>query len=285
MPVFNAEAWLRDSLASVRNQTHTDWEFLAINDGSTDSSLSILNDFANEFSGRVRIVTIPNSGPSVARNIGMHMALGDVIALIDADDVWDNQKLEIQYQWLTQNPAAVACTCDFGIYSNFDQNPERLIHFDWTQQMVNRWAFLEGYGPGLCSTLMIKTATARQIGGFNELVSNAEDTEFALRILTIGTIGCPKGELMRYRVSPNQNHSNLSTILPGIESLMGLEPFEHNNAFQRRAKSNAFTLIAIKYAMLGQLRLSIVNLGRALGVSFVSPMRFIGITVIRKWRN
>lgn len=85
IPVYNVEAYLRDCLDSVLKQTCTDWQAICVNDGSTDGSAEILNEYA-VCESRLKIVTQPNGGLSAARNAGVREAEGDYILFLDSDD-------------------------------------------------------------------------------------------------------------------------------------------------------------------------------------------------------
>lgn len=97
MPVFNAESSLPTTLASLAGQTHLDWELVAIDDGSTDGSLTLLKAFAAEHPTRVSVIEQDHQGRSSARNAGLARVRGEFIALLDADDVWLTGKLEQQH--------------------------------------------------------------------------------------------------------------------------------------------------------------------------------------------
>ena len=97
MPVFNDEKYLSTSLTSIFQQTLTDLEVICINDGSTDNSLEILEDFKSKFN-KITIINQQNLGSGVARNNGMSIAKGEYIAFLDADDIFvDDNALEEIY--------------------------------------------------------------------------------------------------------------------------------------------------------------------------------------------
>ena len=93
IPVYNVEAYLRDCLDSVLNQTFADWEAVCVNDGSTDGSAAILDDYAAK-DERLRVVSQANAGLSAARNAGMDAAKGDYILFLDSDDWLEDNALE-----------------------------------------------------------------------------------------------------------------------------------------------------------------------------------------------
>jgi len=85
MPVYNAERYLRRAIESVINQTHSKLEFILVNDGSTDDSVAICNEYAMH-DMRIRVFTQENAGVSAARNVGIDVALGEWIGFVDSDD-------------------------------------------------------------------------------------------------------------------------------------------------------------------------------------------------------
>ena len=88
VPVYNVERYLDECLSSIINQSYTDWECICVNDGSTDNSFEILQKYAS-IDKRIRILEQRNSGPSVARSLGISVANGEYICFMDADDFLD----------------------------------------------------------------------------------------------------------------------------------------------------------------------------------------------------
>jgi glycosyltransferase involved in cell wall biosynthesis len=91
IPLYNKENFIEATLNTVLNQSFNDFEIIIINDGSTDKSLDLVKQIKDK---RIKIITIPNSGLSVARNTGLDNANADYIAFIDADDFWEPHHLE-----------------------------------------------------------------------------------------------------------------------------------------------------------------------------------------------
>ncbi len=92
IPVYNGERYLAEALESVLAQTYRHIEILVIDDGSTDRSAAI----ANQYDPAVRYFFQTNGGSSAARNAGVGLARGDYIAFLDSDDVWKENKLMVQ---------------------------------------------------------------------------------------------------------------------------------------------------------------------------------------------
>jgi len=94
VPVYNAERFLRHSLESVLAQTHSEWECICVDDGSTDGSGALLDGYAAK-DQRFRVVHQSNGGVASARNAGMDAATGDLVAFLDADDAFHPRALEV----------------------------------------------------------------------------------------------------------------------------------------------------------------------------------------------
>src|ERR1700761_3392427 len=101
MPAYNAEKYIGEAITSVLQQTYTDFELLIVNDGSTDSTASIINNFIDE---RIVVINQPNMGVAAALNTGLEYARGKYIARFDADDVCYSYRLEKQIRFLQDNP-------------------------------------------------------------------------------------------------------------------------------------------------------------------------------------
>ena len=94
IPVYNVESYLRECLDSVLCQTFQDWEAICVNDGSSDNSLAILDEYAAKDS-RFKVVSQANGGLSAARNTGIDNASGEYIVFLDSDDWIEYNTLEI----------------------------------------------------------------------------------------------------------------------------------------------------------------------------------------------
>lgn len=110
VPIYNVEKYLRRCLDSLVNQTFRDIEVIALNNGSTDNSLSILNGYANR-DKRIKVIDNNNLGVSEARNIGIREAKGKYIVFVDSDDWINVDMIEILYKSISGNSCdLVMCT-------------------------------------------------------------------------------------------------------------------------------------------------------------------------------
>ena len=97
VPVYNAEKYLEKCISSIANQTLDDIEILAINDGSKDNSLNVLDNLSIKYKDKIRVFDKPNGGAGSARNIGIDNATGEFIKFVDADDYLSLNILERMY--------------------------------------------------------------------------------------------------------------------------------------------------------------------------------------------
>lgn len=106
IPVYNAENYLKQCMDSVLGQTLKEIEIICVDDGSTDSSVKILKDYA-DYDGRVTIISQENKGAGAARNEGLKAARGEYLSFLDADDFFEPDMLEKAYQKAKEGNARV----------------------------------------------------------------------------------------------------------------------------------------------------------------------------------
>ena len=126
IPVYNAEAFIKDTMQSVIDQTYTDWEMILVDDQSTDGSARVIEKVIAEYpKARIRLIKLSEGGSAArARNAGIEAAQGRYIAFLDADDVWYPEKLQKETEFLeglqksdkaeTENAGFVFTAYEFG---------------------------------------------------------------------------------------------------------------------------------------------------------------------------
>jgi teichuronic acid biosynthesis glycosyltransferase TuaG len=116
VPNYNSAKYISDTIESISGQTLDDWELIIVDDCSTDNSVSLIGDFCRR-DPRIKLIRLErNSGnPARPRNIGISMAGGEYIALLDSDDIWHPQKLEIQLSVMEKQhvPFTSSCVLNF----------------------------------------------------------------------------------------------------------------------------------------------------------------------------
>jgi glycosyltransferase involved in cell wall biosynthesis len=100
IPVYNGEAFLAEAMASIEGQNYDPLEIIIVDDGSTDGTAALAGRLGTD----VRYLYQGNGGPASARNRGLEMASGEIIAFLDVDDIWPADKLEVQVACILKNP-------------------------------------------------------------------------------------------------------------------------------------------------------------------------------------
>ena len=117
IPLYNKAPYVRKALETVCAQTYRDYEIIVINDGSTDNSAIIAEEYLNGVEGiSYQILSQQNAGVSAARNNGVAQASGDYIAFLDADDWWESTYLERMVQLIKDYPEAGLYACNYVYY-------------------------------------------------------------------------------------------------------------------------------------------------------------------------
>ena len=108
VPLYNTEKYIRQCLLSIINQDYGNIEIVVINDGSTDNSLQIVQELANNYHDSLHVYTTQNSGVSAARNLGIKMSHGEYILFVDADDYLDKDCISYCYDLILNNQSDMA---------------------------------------------------------------------------------------------------------------------------------------------------------------------------------
>lgn len=186
IPVYNGAKFIAKAIDSVLAQTYPVHELIVVNDGSKDDTASVLERYAD----RVKVVHIPNGGVSNARNTGIKLATGDVIAFLDADDVWRNEKLSKQMAALAEYPEVGFTFCNFLTLNrnlakevpHFEHLTTRLsLNFQQPLMRSPLAVLIEANVVGTCSNVIIRRSVLDQVDLFNTNYRQAEDYDLWLR--------------------------------------------------------------------------------------------------------
>lgn len=171
MPVYNCEPYIDKAIESVLNQTYQDFELIVVNDGSTDRSGEIASSYP-----QVRYYDCPHRGIPATRNFALSKAEGEMIAFLDADDLWTPEKLEHQVNYLEEHPE---CSIIFCRYQNFTDIPE--------EEMTEKQEKLLGREIDKCLTAAcMRKSLFERFGGFSLTCPYGEDTEWSARLVLGG---------------------------------------------------------------------------------------------------
>jgi glycosyltransferase involved in cell wall biosynthesis len=197
MPVYNAERYIAEAVESILAQTYRNFEFIIIDDGSTDRSLAILERYAAEDT-RIRLSSRLNAGYLVRLNEMVDEARGNLIARMDADDIAMPERFARQIAFLDVHPEVVAVGSRT---LAIDSDGDPLAEFCKIQdhEEIDR-AHLEAHGGFICHpAAMIRAGAIRTVGGYHPQTWPTEDLDLWLRLAEIGRLANLPEMLLKYR--------------------------------------------------------------------------------------
>ncbi|TLU64277.1 glycosyltransferase family 2 protein [Thalassotalea litorea] len=179
IPFYQRQAVFCQTIESVLKQTEKPSEIIIVNDASGGDS----SEFLSQFSKVATIIELPkNVGVSMARNIGANMAKSKYLAFIDSDDIWEPEKLAIQYAYLEDNSSVDLVHTGCKMFGEFGQGA---VYNNKPLNLTCKDICFKAHV--MFQSVMMKTSSFRRVGGFDPSMRNTEDWEFSLR-LAIG--GC-----------------------------------------------------------------------------------------------
>ena len=166
MPVYNCEGYLAEAVRSVLSQTLRDFEFLIVDDGSTDHSLPVLRDFAAK-DARIRLVSRPNTGITPALNEMIGLARGRYLARMDADDISMPDRFAKQVEYLEAHPECVIVGSRVMLMDPYGspvaETGHKLTHEEIEHQLLTEsgWAMVH-------PSVMMRRDAVNQVGGYDK---------------------------------------------------------------------------------------------------------------------
>lgn len=174
IPTYNRCDFVREAMASVLAQTFQDFELIVVDDGSTDGTADVVREFP-----RIRYLSQENRGVSAARNVGVAVSRGELIAFLDSDDLWQPQKLATQVAFFATRPDAHICqTEEVWVRNGVRVNP-RNKHRKPSGDIFAASLHLCLVSP---SAVMMRRELFDHMGGFDEELPACEDYDLWLRI-------------------------------------------------------------------------------------------------------
>ena len=211
MPVYNAERYVAEAVESILSQTFRDFEFLIIDDGSTDRSLEILRKYQKRDS-RICLSSRANTGIVGALNEMLAIARGEFVARMDADDIAMPERFEVQFNAFEVRADMVA----LGTAVRFVDPGGRCL-LEPAAKLGHTQiddAILNGETHALVHpSLMCRTSALREIGGYDSSLAPAEDIDVYLRLAEVGQIANISRVLLHYRL-----HEQSVSVTKGAES-------------------------------------------------------------------
>lgn len=196
MPVYNAERYIAEAIQSILNQTFSDFEFIIINDGSTDRSLEILQRYTSQDS-RIRLISRENRGLVKTLNEGLTLAKAPLIARMDADDVAFLDRFHLQAQFMDQHPEVV---CVGGYWEVIDDAGRvlTLLKVPEDNEQIQD-LILKGHASITHPSAMFRKSQVQELGGYRGEFEAAEDLDLWLRLGEIGLLANIPHPVIKYR--------------------------------------------------------------------------------------
>ena len=198
MTVYNTERYVAEAVDSILNQSFRDFEFVIVDDGSSDGSPRLLADRVAR-DPRVRLVSRPNTGIVRAANEGMGLARGRYIARMDSDDVSLPRRLETQVAYLDAHPDCVLVGSRVTVVDPYGSpvldSVQKLTHAEIEAELLGSgggWAIVQ-------PSAMMRAEAVRRVGGYRGRHNVSEDQDLFLRLAEIGQVANLPEPLLLYR--------------------------------------------------------------------------------------
>lgn len=186
MPAFNAAPYVAQAIESILGQTYRDFEFLILDDGSTDGTLDICRGYAAR-DPRIRVIEGDHHGHTWWLNRALQTARGEYIARMDADDVSMPERLAMQVEFLDRHPSCVAAGCDL-ITIDSDGDVVGTVRHPTTHDAIMNAIVNGGLGVVVHAAVMMRRDALLAIGGYRVETEPAEDLDLWLRLAGVGEL-------------------------------------------------------------------------------------------------
>lgn len=201
MSVYNGDRYLEAAVDSILAQTFKDFEFIIINDGSSDRSLSILESYAKQ-DDRLRLINQQNSGLTKSLNKALALSCGELIARMDADDIAMPERFERQVEYLETHPKCVIVGCEV-LQIDMDGDPICEMGVAQSHKQIET-ELLKGCGGAIRHpAVMMRREPLMAIGGYREKFKMTEDLDLFLRLAERGELANLPEVLLHYRLHLN----------------------------------------------------------------------------------
>jgi len=206
LPCYNVAATLEETLTSLTSQTLTDFELIAIDDGSTDATHSILQSWAVK-EKRLRIIRLKHSGVIAAANIGIKESHSEYVARMDADDLAYPKRLALQAAYLDENPDVAVVGSLVEVFAENEVREGYRYYVRWlnslvTNEEIRREMFVES--PLANPSVMVRRNWLTEMGGYKDY-GWPEDYDLWLRMYLVGAVFAKIPEiLLKWRDHPER---------------------------------------------------------------------------------
>ena len=201
MSCYNASRWLREAIDSVLAQTLRDFEFIVVDDGSTDETWNIIRSYRDR-DERIVAISKKNTGLADSLNVGMAQARGAWIARLDADDLCEPARLQEQINFVRNHPDVVLLGTGFFEIDEQGRVITKQLYPSGHRELVRHLERLQRFFPH--SSAFYRVDVVREAGGYNSRIRRAEDWRLWLELALRGKIACLPNPLVRIRMHSSQ---------------------------------------------------------------------------------
>lgn len=285
MPVYNAAEYLKEAVDSILEQTYTDFELIAINDGSSDASGEILKHYA-KIDKRLVVVEQKNQGLVKTLNTGIKMAKGEFIARMDSDDVSFPRRFELQMAVFEKHPAVVLVAGGFEIMDEDGEFMYREV-IPANDRDIKRSMLLRN--PIAHGSVTFRKSAADKVGYYSDACGPTEDFELWTRLATVGDFVGLEETIFRWRInlkgiSSNNNKLQIEIMKRHTAALWAVtfptvlsasELRESGRAYFKKYKKRGFDMRNLVLADSAQIGIKMIRHGRPfMGIHQISAVMF-----------
>jgi glycosyltransferase involved in cell wall biosynthesis len=267
MPAFNVAWCVRRAIDSALAQSLPEREIIVVDDGSTDDTAAVLAAYGD----KIRVIHQQNAGMSAARNAGIRVAHGGLIAFLDADDYWLPHKLARQVELMRSQPVVGFCSTAARV-----ENPQGELLNVWGCPGVSgdilQTLFAENAAiAGGCSAVMVRRGLLDRVGLFDESLRGFEDPDLWIRLAAVSRYACidePLAVILRREHSVSRNLGNMRrAALASLRKNRDLLPMDLRGAYWRACLASVYTDYAKGAYRADQVRSAITDTLRAFALS------------------
>lgn len=213
MSVYNGEKYMRESIESILSQSEKDFEYIIIDDGSTDTSLKIINEFQKK-DPRIKVLSRKNKGLVYSLNEGLQLAQGEYIARMDADDISHIDRFERQIKYMEEENLVVCGS----FAEKIDTLGQKVGEMTYPPSSVTIKSFALLHNPFIHPSIIFKKDSIEKVGGYKAFFRHIEDYELWTRLIYRYKTGNIPLTLLQYRVHDEQitQKKHFSMVSMGI---------------------------------------------------------------------
>ncbi len=248
IPAFKAAPFIKECLDAVLKQSYENYEIIVVDDGSPDNQKDIIQPYLDN-NKNIKYYYQPNKGVSAARNSGFKISKGDLVAFLDADDVWMPNNLEVKVHAIQKDNIGMVHSNAYLIDEHSNLIEGELSGSEG--QLLNKLlAWKDTVVPGP-SSILIKRKVVENIGLWDEELSTSADQDFFIRVASKYPVGKVFLNTWKYRIHPHNMHKNIELMEKDVLYIFSKakkNKLFSNKNFERACFANMYMILASSWA-------------------------------------